>query len=297
MKKYLVTGASGFIGQNLCNALKEKNHEVVAWGRSHVAMRPVDMLDYDQVRTAIELERPDGIFHLAATGVSHQTANDADLVDSNTCMLNHLYQALGELGVESKIVTAGSMAEYGQQDVPLTEDLACQPTTKYAEAKLACTHLSLRNAKQYSIPTVATRIFGAYGFGEKGSRLFPSLIRDLSNGEPVDLSDGMQRRDFVHIDDVTAAFQELIECPQAHGQIVNIGTGHALQVRQICEWFADELGVDRSLLRFGARGRVPNDADFIQADVSRLEQLLHWTPPQRLCGTSSVEDLFGSQVE
>jgi nucleoside-diphosphate-sugar epimerase len=99
----------------------------------------------------------------------------------------------------------------------------------------------------------------------------------------VPLSDGNQRRDFIHVDDVCAALIRLGEvAPGDPAILVNLGTGHALKLRAACERIADLIGADRALLRFGAVERRATDEDVLEADTARLERLIGTVPPQRL---------------
>ena len=107
--------------------------------------------------------------------------------------------------------------------------------------------------------------------------------------------DGLQRRDFIHIDDVCEGLVRL-STVRGHedGLLVNMGTGVALSVRDVSRWIAAAVDADESLLQFGARQRSPGDADLIAADVSRLRETLRWVPPQRLQAGLDIGELFGA---
>ncbi|MBM3465719.1 MAG: NAD-dependent epimerase/dehydratase family protein, partial [Armatimonadetes bacterium] len=136
------------------------------------------------------------------------------------------------------------------------------------------------------------RLFGVYGPGEADGRLFPHLVRALSEGVPVPLSDGRQVRDFIHVDDVCEGLLRLAEI-DAPRVLVNLGTGSGVRIRDAAAWTADALGADRALLRFGAAPRSPGDENRLVADVTRLRALLSWVPPQRLRPGMDARELFG----
>jgi nucleoside-diphosphate-sugar epimerase len=210
-------------------------------------------------------------------------------------MTANLLDAIGASGHRPVLVLAGSMAEYGMADGACREDARCAPQTAYGIAKLASSLYASSYGPRRGLTTCVARLFGVYGPGEGPSRLVPTLIARLSRGEAVELSDGAQRRDFVHVDDACEALVRLAaEPPSAEplALVVNVGTGVAPSIREVAGWIADALSRPRSLLHFGARARSPGDADLLVADTEKLEQILRWRPPQRLNASMDIHALF-----
>lgn len=282
-EKILVTGAGGFIGSRLVPYLRNKSGaQVTALKRSSC-----DLTNQSDVSMMFSEHSPDCIFHLAAVGVSHARSNDSAVVDENLVMMKNMAKQLND---QTTMIIAGSMAEYGGAGV-FGENDACSPETEYGKAKLAVTELAAELVGSSHPRICVARLFGVYGPGEASYRLFPGLIDGLLQDRTVELSDGMQRRDFIHVDDVCKVFWKLACCEQLP-PLVNVGTGTAIRLKEICEWIADGLGKSRKLLGFGMRHRSPGDADLIAADVSLLSQLTGKTPPQRLCSDSNLTELF-----
>lgn len=184
------------------------------------------------------------------------------------------------------------MAQYGVAGV-LAEEMRCDPTTVYGIAKLAVTNWAQAYGPGQGLHVRVARLFGVYGPGVQPHRLFPMLLKNLRAGIPVPLSDGLQRRDFIHVDDVCEGLHRLSEVEGDKAWVVNLGTGVAPSVRDVAYWMAAALGADAGLLQFGARERSPGDADLIVADVTRLRQLTGWVPAQRLEEGLDVLSLFG----
>jgi nucleoside-diphosphate-sugar epimerase len=218
------------------------------------------------------------VFHLAAFGARPGQANAPQAVTANVAMAANL---AGTAAPGTVVVMAGTMAEYGRAGV-LGEADACTPDTAYAIGKYVAGTYATEYGPKRGVTVRVARIFGAYGPGEHPDRLFPSLVRELSAGRPIPLSDGTQRRDFIHVGDIVEGLMRLAGLSSLDSFVVNLGTGHAVGVADVCTWVADALGADRSLLRFGERERSPGDADLLQADTARLASLLDWVPPQRL---------------
>lgn len=280
----LVTGAGGFIGSRLVSLLES---------RSDCNVKPLlrsgcDLSDAQSVAKMLQEYSPDCIFHLAAVGVSHARANDSSVVDENLTMFRNLVQHCPE---GTTIIVAGSMAEYGGEG-KFSESDHCQPETEYGKAKLEVTKLAIQLARKGQLRICVARLFGVYGPGEASYRLFPSLINGLLANEAVELSDGKQRRDFVHVDDVCDCLWRLASGQRPLPPVVNLGCGVAVHVKDVCHWIADGLGKGRDKLGFGLRHRSPGDADMIEADTSLLYEVLEMKPPQRLQANMDVRKLF-----
>jgi nucleoside-diphosphate-sugar epimerase len=277
----LVTGAGGFIGRRLVGALAREGAEVTGWTRPDV-----DLLDRAAVAAAMDALRPATVFHLASAGVGAARAHDPRVIAEDVAMMDALLAAAPR---GSRLVVTGSMAEYGRGGRHGEED-RCDPRTAYAIARLAAGSLAQAYAESYGLALTVARLYGVYGPGEASQRLFPQLIESLSAGHPVALSDGLQRRDFIHVDDVCRALIAIAAAPAADcPAIVNVGTGRAVKMRDAAEWVADALSAPRALLRFGARQRSPGDEDLLEADVTRLSALLGAPPPQRLGPRMAIE--------
>jgi GDP-4-dehydro-6-deoxy-D-mannose reductase len=268
----VVTGAGGFIGRRLITALQTAGYMVHGWRRSDV-----ELGDAAAVSRAMAAIAPTTVFHLASSGVlPHRQTEDCIALDE--AMTANVVAAMP---AGSVLVQAGSMAEYGHAG-RLVETASTVPTSLYGRAKLASTQRAIRQGAARGLAVRVARIFGAYGPGEPAGRLIPALTDKLSRGEAVALSDGAQRRDFIHVDDACRLLIRLAAIDAGEPIIVNIGTGVAVSIRFACERIAQALGADPGLLHFNVIQRRATDEALLEADTSRLIALLGAAPPQRL---------------
>lgn len=270
----VVTGAGGFIGRRLCRLLTMQGRSVAGWTRSLV-----DLENPEKVAGLMASARPAITFHLASAGVDAARAHDTDLVAREVAMVASLVNALP---AGSRLVMAGSMSEYGGIGV-LSEVDVPAPKTVYGIAKLAAGHYATAYGEERGLDVRIARLFGVYGTGEGPQRFFQTLLSGIRAGVPIPLSDGLQQRDFIHVDDAVLAMAQLAEIPRSTDcAVVNIGTGVAVSVRDAALWIAAAAGASPALLHFGARPRSPGDADLLCADITRFVSLIGTSAPQRL---------------
>lgn len=279
----LITGAGGLVGRR-CRELVHR----MGIASEACSRRPepgadvVDATDHAAFAAFVRRIRPQAILHLAAVGVHPARADDPGVFEANLAMANAVVRAAA-LVPGCRVVCAGSMAEYGDHAGPLHEDLPMVPaanTTAYATAKLAAGLHARSLGLRLGVPVIVARLFGVYGPGESPHRLFPTLIAGLRAGTPVPLSDGRQRRDFIHVDDACRVLVDLAGSTQ--GGVVNVGTGVAVAVGEVCRRLAATMGADPGLLQFGVRARSPGDADLLVADTTRLAAIVGGVPEARL---------------
>lgn len=276
MTHVLVTGATGLIGRATVAALVAAGHRVTALSRSGALVNGAEPLACDLtvpggVETAVSAGA-EVLVHLAWVAGAERWHGAANLDWVRHSLV--LAQAFAEAGGR-RFVGAGSCAEYDWTAGLLSETSPLRPATAYGAAK-AATGLALCGASGALGLSVAwARIFFVFGPGEPRGRLFGDLIHGLAAGETVACTDGLQRRDFLHVDDLGRALAELaladVEGP------VNIAHGTPVAVRDLIGEVAAQLGAgDR--VGLGQRPRPAGDPDLLAADVTRARAALAFRP-------------------
>ncbi len=293
MARVLLTGATGLTGRAAVCALDAAGHEVIALSRGaqvEGASRtlPCDLLNLEAVTGAIHEAHATHLLHLAwHDGPKDRWVSPANL-EWMTATL-HLAREFAAAGGE-RALCAGSCAEYDWSVPELTETSPLHPRTLYGAAK-AGTGMALCAAQEtLGLSLAWARIFFVTGPGEPPGRLLGDLIDNLKAGKPVDCTDGLQERDFLHVDDLARALTLLLESDVTGP--VNIASGTAIAVRDLIGEVATQLNRP-DLIRLGAVPRHPDDPARLAADITRLRQEAGFAPRHDL--KSAVAAIIASE--
>lgn len=240
----LVTGAQGFTGRYVCDALRAANYQVVgtvAGGAVSGAQEvELDITRPDACRAVLDSVRPDYIVHLAA--ISHVQHADLDgFYRVNTVGTTHLLQAALDLALPvRKIVIASSANIYGNTGGMLDEDTLPQPVNHYAASKLAMEHM----VRTYTdrLPILLTRPFNYTGVGQSPSFLVAKIVQHFrQRAAVIELGNLDIERDFSDVRDVATMYRQLLECAD-QGQVVNICSGQTHSLRGVIEMLQEITG-------------------------------------------------------
>jgi nucleoside-diphosphate-sugar epimerase len=285
-ERVLVTGGSGFIGACLVR-------ELIAAGRDvHLMLRPesqtwrltdveggytrhdADLRDAEAVRSAVRASRPDVIYHLAATGTFHFQCDRAAILTVNVLGTMNLLEALESQDYRALIYT-GSSSEYGHKDRPMRADDRLDPRSEYAIGKVASA-LLCQAAAYRGRPNTVVRVFSAYGPWEDPKRIASYVMGCCVRGEAPRVTSGLQPRDFVYVEDVTALLRTAADEPKVHGRILLAGTGQRQTVRDMVETVVAVCGGKPA--EYGAEPPRSDEPAVWQADIEETTALTGWRP-------------------
>jgi nucleoside-diphosphate-sugar epimerase len=278
--RVLLTGATGFIGSQVIDALLARDHEVHAIARrrgaprNRVVWHDADLLEPRAAERAVLESRADSLLHLAWYAVPGRfwTAPENERwIDASLRLL----RAFGEAGGR-RAVMAGTCAEYRWGAKTLSErHTPLEPTTLYGACKHATHVAAAAIAEQLNIPLAWGRVFYLYGPGEPDGRLVSSVIRALLAGADVPTTLGNQRRDFMHVSDVAGAFAALVDGRPVGA--VNIASGEAVSIREILELIEKATGL-RDRMQYGALPTRPGEPQVIAGTSHRLRDEFGFRP-------------------
>ncbi len=261
-----LTGATGFVGQQILRRLLERGCSVRVLVRdpSRLAGLPVsgalkivqtpDVFAETTDRLTEVLQGAETLVHAAwYTEPGHYLTSSRNL----SCVTGSLNLAAAFAAVGGKrFVGLGTCAEYDTSAGLLAIDTPLVPNTLYAACKASVFQMLGFFLAAENIDFAWCRLFYLYGEGEDERRLLPYIRRQLAAGQEALLTQGNQVRDFIDVEDAA----EMITAVALGQQLgaVNICSGEGITVRQLAERTADEYG-RRDLLRFGARADYPFD--------------------------------------
>ncbi len=308
----LVTGAAGFIGSHLVDALLAGGNDVVGldcftdyYARgikdrnlAKALTHPCFTLVRGDIAT-MELEQivraASCVYHLAGQpGVRGSWGQRFDVyMRNNILATQRLLEACLAAG-GTPLVYASSSSAYGNlSTMPLREDMAPAPVSPYGVTKLAAEHLCRLYAEVYGLPTLSLRLFTVYGPRQRPDMAFSRFLTAAAAGEEITLyGDGTQTRDFTFVADVVAAFTaggKVIACAagrERHGRVVNVAGGSRTSVNEV---LAEVERVTGAPIRVRRLPPQPGDVNDTWADTSAACELLGFAPRVQLAEGLAAE--------
>ncbi len=262
-----VTGSTGFLGRHLVAAALQRGHEVRALvrpGREGPAgAQPVAGDLADAAALARLVDGAEALLHLAALGVQSRDRDWSRLVEVNVAQPLALADAAAKAGV-GVLVAAGTVLEYRghgrlpEAPAPLPaicgEDAPADPLDPYGATKAAGGALLRARAAEAGLPCWYLRFASLYGPGDDAQKLLPGAIAAARAGRPFEMSGGEQVREWLHVDDAVEALLLAAAAPPRAGvEVVNVGTGQGVALREVVTKAFDLAGADPGLVRLGAR--------------------------------------------
>lgn len=292
-----VFGATGFIGRWVARRLTLEGADIVCFVRSPTRASevfaqygitastvPFSLADPGAASELLRQESPEVTINLIAYGVNPADADPDRAFEVNAAFPDWLAGQVADLDRSwrgNALVHVGTQYEYGST-AALHEDTEPKPETAYGTTKLAGTQAVMRVSAETGLAAVTARVFNVIGPGEAPHRLLPLLARTAQSGEAIELTSGLQRRDFCLVHDVAEALLRLGCAAPLGGDPVNVGSGRTITVRELVVAAAHQLQIDPELLRFGARPDRAQEVLNPRVSVERLRHLTGWLPQTSL---------------
>ena len=296
-RKVIVTGADGFIGSHLVEALVRKGCNVKAftyynsfnsWGwlenlppdiLSSVEVFSGDVRDPNGVRTAVAGQEV--IFHLAALiGIPYSYHSPDSYLDTNIRGTLNILQAARDLNVEKTLVTSTSEVYGTALYAPIDEKHPRQGQSPYSATKIAADALSESFYRSFDLNVTTVRPFNTYGPRQSARAVIPTIITQLLAGEKeVSLGALTPTRDLVFVKDTAEGFIRLAECDGIAGQDVNICTGFEVSIKDLANLMIEKISPEARITSKEERLRPEkSEVNRLLGDVSLLKELTGWSP-------------------
>jgi len=293
----LVTGGRGFVGAWLAKALLDRGTEVVSLDRDRFGPSTLGLLGIEgEIEDAegdlndaglldglLAGRNVDTVFHLAAeTIVGTVQDSPARGFETNVRGTWTVLEACRRAGVQRVVVASSDKAYGAHEELPYREDFALRPTAPYEASKAAADVIARSYWHSYGLPVAVTRFANIYGGGDLNfSRLVPETISAVLDGRaPVLRSDGSPERDFLYVEDATAAYlaiAEGLDGDGVRGEAFNAGGGEARAVGEVVALVIRLAEADvEPDVRGG--GTPEGEIDRQWVDPSKLRERCGWAP-------------------
>jgi NAD dependent epimerase/dehydratase len=311
-KKVLVTGADGFIGSHLVEALMDRGCDVRAfvYYNSFNSWGWLDTLPADKLKSldvfAGDIRDPNGVakamegcdvvFHLAALiAIPFSYHSPDSYVDTNIKGTLNVLQAANRLGTERVLVTSTSEVYGTAQYAPIDEKHPFQGQSPYSATKIGADRLAESFFRSFDTPVVIVRPFNTYGPRQSARAVIPTVITQLLSGETeLRLGSLTPTRDFNYVKDTAQGFIALAESDATVGQEINIATGVEHTIGDVANVLISELNPDARVVTDEQRLRPDASEVFrLMGDNSKITTLTPWRPAYDLsAGLRDTIDWF-----
>ncbi len=280
--RYAVTGAAGFIGSHLAEALQGAGHEVVGIDSftdyydpaiKERNARALNVRRLDLAEGELDFAGFDGVFHLAGQPGVRSFGDVFPLyVRHNVLASQRVFEAAAAAG--ARVVFSSSGSIYGDAErYPTSEDVPPRPVSPYGITKLACEHLAHAYGRSFGLDAVVLRYHNAYGPRQRPDMAFPRVLEALASGGTFTLfGDGEQSRSFTFVADIVAASILAMERAAA-GSTYNVGGGEEATMNATIALLEQIAGRRLDVRREAA---AAGDQRRTKADTTRILDELGW---------------------
>lgn len=297
MSKILVTGADGFIGSHLTEALVRAGHSVRAfvlynsfntWGWLDHCAKEVkgqfevfagDVRDPNGVRAA--LKGCDAVLHLASLiAIPYSYHSPDTYVDTNIKGTLNVVQAARDLEI-GRIVHTSTSEVYGTaRFVPITEEHPLQGQSPYSATKIGADQIALSFHKSFGTPVTILRPFNTYGPRQSARAVIPAIITQIATGKRrIRLGAVHPTRDFNYVADTVAGFVAALSCPAAVGEVINLGSNFEISIgdtaREIATIMQAEIEIETDEQRMRP---ALSEVERLWAANDKARRVLDWMP-------------------
>ncbi|WP_114698085.1 NAD-dependent 4,6-dehydratase LegB [Polynucleobacter necessarius] len=293
----LITGADGFIGSHLVEALVRLGFQVRAfvmynsfnsWGwldhcatdlKGQFEVFAGDIRDPHGVKKA--MTGCDAVLHLAALiAIPYSYHSPDTYVDTNIKGTLNVLQAARELGIKRIIHTSTSEVYGTACFVPITEDHPLQGQSPYSATKIAADQMAYSFYSSFDMPVVIVRPFNTYGPRQSARAVIPTIITQIASGmRRIKLGAVSPTRDFNYVLDTVAGFIAVLTSDGGLGEVVNLGSNFEISIGETVQLISDVMNIEIDIIADEVRLRPENsEVERLWADNSKAKRLFGWHP-------------------
>jgi NAD dependent epimerase/dehydratase len=293
----LVTGADGFIGSHLTEALIRQGYKVRAfvyynsfnsWGwldncdedvKGNFEVFAGDIRDPHGVKEA--MKGCEAVLHLAALiAIPFSYHSPDSYVDTNIKGTLNVLQAARELGVKRVIHTSTSEVYGTAQFVPINESHPLKGQSPYSATKIAADQLAYSFYASFGLPVITIRPFNTYGPRQSARAVIPTIITQIASGvHEIMLGAVNPTRDFTYVSDTVDGFIAALGAKTGFGEVINLGSNFEISIKETAQLISETMGVSIKITSDRERVRPEkSEVERLWADTTKAKELISWEP-------------------
>lgn len=295
-KQVLITGAGGFIGSHLTEALVKAGAKVRVFirynsrdGRGNLEdlepglLEQIEMIAGD-LRDADVIERSvkgcDAVFHLGAlVGIPYSYKNPREVVETNILGTFNVLTAARDHGVERIVHTSTSEVYGSARYVPIDESHPLQGQSPYSASKIGADKLAESFYASFDLPVVTVRPFNCYGPRQSARAVIPTLITQALACQEIRLGNTDTLRDFTFVTDTAEGFIKAAQSSAGFGKVINIGSGKEISIGQLAQVITSTIQSKAKIVVDEERVRPSrSEVNRLLADNRLAKETIGWEP-------------------
>lgn len=283
-ERIIIFGGFGFVGKNIIEKLYldydihviDKNIDLEFINiYKNIKYTQYDFLKDENISDIIDFINPEYVINLISLVSAERKIEIFDLLyQLNTAVVLKLFEVFKGKENLKLFIHFGSGEEYGNIASPHKESMREDPNSPYALIKQLTTNTVMMLNKNYGFPSMVIRPSNLFGIHQPENKFIPYIITKLKSGEPVEMTEGLQKRDYIYIDDFTELVNKIIKNNfKFIGRIINVGSGKSYLLRDIVEYIKSKTKSD-SIIDFGKIPYRENEIMDFCLSINELEYLL-----------------------
>ena len=297
MKKIFITGSEGFIGSHLIEDLVKNNYSVKGlvqynsfnnWGWIDTMPKKIlkevelvhgDIRDADFIRN--NLNNVKCVLNLAALiGIPYSYHAPSSYFNTNVMGLMNILNACKDKNIS--IIHTSTSEVYGTAiKIPIDENHPLQAQSPYSASKISADHLALSYFNSFDMDIKIIRPFNTFGPRQSLRAVIPSIITQLSEkNKKLNIGSITPTRDLTYIDDTVRAFRYAINNSKIIGQVINLGTGYEISIKNLINLIAEIMGIKNLKIKEQKNRLRPKNSEVFRlvSNNNKAKEFLGWTP-------------------
>ena len=295
--KILLTGSEGFIGSHLAEKLVKNGHELTclvlynsfnSWGwldkiddkiKKNIKIVTGDVRDEFLVKSLIK-KNTDVVINLAALiGIPYSYRSPKSYFETNSMGILNILNSSINSNVKKIIHTSTSEVYGTPKYIPIDENHTVSAQSPYAASKIAADQIALSYNKSFNLPVTILRPFNTFGPRQSLRAIIPTIITQLIKNKVLKLGSLYPTRDLTFVEDTADAFVSTLNKKKDIGEIINIGSGFEISVKDLVSQISRIMGVKIDIQKKKERIRPKrSEVDRLYANTKKAKKILNWTP-------------------